>query len=319
MAVAGDQSVSDRSTGASTVGEGSRDVAMAPNPFIDMELAALRGSRYDGAARSRFWTALRLRARENAAARPDLRAELRFERWLGAILALGVGFELWREGVPAILAVVLLPLGWLVVMAWVGVELGLVRHPVTGSPGPRIGPANLMTLYRGWAAVPVLLIGLSRPGPTLAWVALCLAAGVTDFADGLVAVRLGHESRLGRVLDPVLDACFFSAAAVGLARWGLFPTWLAVLIALRYFAPVVGGLALMFIQGRTLPVKHTPWGQRSTVAIGFALLVNWAAGLVAIPIAAILILDGSALLTMALALLSILRDAPTRIAAGERA
>jgi phosphatidylglycerophosphate synthase len=136
---------------------------------------------------------------------------------------------------------------------------------------------------------------------------------LTDLFDGTVAVRLHQESRLGRLLDPVLDAFFFSAAAVSLAHWRLLPGWLAAVVALRYFLPVVGGLALLFVRGRSLPVQHTPWGQRSTLAIGIAMLVTWGSSVLTVPSAVLGGLYVLALATMALALREILRRA---VAAG---
>jgi phosphatidylglycerophosphate synthase len=194
-------------------------------------------------------------------------------RWGGVVASLAVGALGAASGVPAIPALVLPVMWWLILCAWVGVELGLVRHPVTGAPSPRIGSANLMTLYRGWAAAPVLATGLGAAGPTPLWVGLCLVAGLTDLFDGTVAVRLHQESRLGRLLDPVLDAFFFSAAAV------------------------------------SLPVQHTPWGQRSTLAIGIAMLVTWGSSVLTVPSAVLGGLYVVALATMALALREILRRA----------
>ena len=133
--------------------------------------------------------------------------------------------------------------------------------------------------------------------------------GLTDLIDGSVAVRLQHESRLGRLLDPVLDAFFFSAAAASLAHWGLLPAWVAALVAFRYFLPVVGGLALVFIRGRSLPVAHTPWGQRSTLVISVSLLVTWLSSRVRVPVPVELLpaLYALTVLTMILALINILQ------------
>ncbi|HEV3232526.1 MAG TPA: CDP-alcohol phosphatidyltransferase family protein [Candidatus Dormibacteraeota bacterium] len=283
---------------------------MAPNPFVDRELAALREGGYRGPAWRAFGRALAASAGASAAARPELARELGLAR-LGALaVAAAVSLALLADGVPALGAVPLPALAALLLLAWVGVELGLVRHPLTGVPSPAIGPANLMSLFRGWAAVPVLLLGLSLRRPDWLWFGLCLAAGLTDLFDGTVAGRLGQESRLGRLLDPVMDACFFSAAAAGVARWGLMPAWLAALVALRYFVPVLGGLALMLARGRTLPVRHTAWGQRSTLAIGLALTLTWLSSLVALPAPLLPAIYAVALATMALALAGILRRAP---------
>jgi phosphatidylglycerophosphate synthase len=288
---------------------GSTEDVMAPNVFIDERLRELKQAGYGGGALAQFWSQLWRSSRASAAGRPELRRELSWLRWLGLVASLLVGALAVAAGAPALPALVVPAAWWLLLCAWVGVELGLVRHPISGAPSPRIGLANVMTLYRGWVAAPVLVVGLALPGPSLPWVVLCLVAGFTDLLDGTVAVRLHQESRLGRLLDPVMDAFFFSAAAAGLAHWGLLPTWLAALVAVRYFLPVVGGLALLFIRGRSLPVRHTPWGQRSTLAIGIALLVTWASSLLPIAAAVLVALYVLTLLTMGLALLSIFRRA----------
>jgi phosphatidylglycerophosphate synthase len=283
---------------------------MAPNPFVDEQLGRLRGEGFSRQAIAGFASAFWSRARSNGEARPGLVRELRVVRRLGVLVAVVLGLALRAEGVATIPAIVLPPLTWVVLCAWVAVELGLVRHPVTGAPAPRIGPANVMTLYRGWAAVPVLLLAAARSTPTPLWVGLCLLAGFTDLLDGTVAIRLGHESRLGRLLDPVLDACFFTAAAYSLAHWGLLPGWLAVLIGVRYFAPVLGGLVLLFVVGRTMPVRHTPWGQRATMATAGAMLATWLGSLLPLPAWLLPGLYALAVVCMALALLGILRRAP---------
>jgi phosphatidylglycerophosphate synthase len=283
---------------------------MAPNPFLDEQLARLKRDGFSRRALSEFGSQFWHRAALTARERPGLVRELRVIRRVGWLLSLAVGWGIATEGVPFWPAIWLPSLTWLVLCAWVGVELGLVRHPVTDVPSRRIGPANIMTLFRGWTAVPIILLGLNARGPTIAWVVLCILAGFTDLVDGTVAQRLGHESRLGRLLDPVLDACFFSAAAFCLARWGFLPAWMAVLVTARYFLPVVGGLALLFVLGRSLPVRHTPWGQRSTAATALALFVTWLSTLVSIPVAVLLALYAVAVVNMVLALAGILRRAP---------
>jgi phosphatidylglycerophosphate synthase len=280
---------------------------MAPNDFIDDRLRELKDGGFRGPALANFGVQLWRSAKASAAARPDLRRELRWLRWLGLAASLLVGVGMVAAGAPVTPALAVPAIWWVVLCAWVSVELGLVRHPITGAPSPAIGPANVMTLYRGWAAAPVLVLGLTVPQPSPLWAALSIVAGLTDLVDGTVAVRLQQESRLGRLLDPVLDAFFFSAAAAGLAHWGLLPGWVAALVAFRYFLPVVGGLALVFIRGRSLPVAHTPWGQRSTFAISLSLFVTWMSALVRLPVQVLLGLYALTVLTMILALLSILQ------------
>ncbi len=288
---------------------GSTEEAMSPNPFIDAELRRLRDDGFGAMALSRFGADLWRSARQSAAERPELRRELAAARWVGAAVSLLVGGLCLVAGAPAPPALATPLLWWLVLCAWVSVELGLVRHPISGEPSPRIGVANLMTLYRGWAAAPVLVLGLGVSGPTPIWVVLCIAAGITDLVDGTVAVRLRQESRLGRLLDPVLDSFFFSAAAVSLAHWRLLPGWIAIVVALRYFIPVVGGVALLFWRGRSLPVRHTPWGQRSSLLLGLAMFATWLSSLVSVPALFLASLYALALLAMLLALVGIGRRA----------
>ncbi|WIA19224.1 hypothetical protein OEZ85_003864 [Tetradesmus obliquus] len=102
-----------------------------------------------------------------------------------------------------------------------------------------------------WTSLPNLL-SLSRvvSGPVAAHLvltqqwplafALTAAAGVTDWADGYLARRLGHTSKLGSYLDPLADKVLI-ASVVGSMGWnGMLPAWLAVLVVGRDSAQVVG-------------------------------------------------------------------------------
>jgi phosphatidylglycerophosphate synthase len=114
-----------------------------------------------------------------------------------------------------------------------------------------------------------------------------------------------------------MDALLFTATAAGLARWGLLPAWLAALIGLRYFLPLLGGLALMLALGHSLPLRHTAWGQRSTLAVGVALLLTWGRSLLPVPLWLTTGWYVLTLATMVLALGGIARRAPRGGAAPE--
>ncbi len=91
---------------------------------------------------------------------------------------------------------------------------------------------NLLSAIR-LAGVPVflwLVLGPEADG----WALLLLAvSGITDFADGWLARRLGQFSALGQVLDPVADRLYILAVVVGLALRDVVPWWVAVLLPLR--------------------------------------------------------------------------------------
>ena len=57
-------------------------------------------------------------------------------------------------------------------------------------------------------------------------VAVLAVSGITDWADGVIARRSGQVSRLGQVLDPLVDRLTIAATLVGLALRALIPWWL---------------------------------------------------------------------------------------------
>jgi cardiolipin synthase len=67
-----------------------------------------------------------------------------------------------------------------------------------------------------------------------AWALVVLmAAGLTDYLDGMLARRLNQTTRLGQLLDPIADRLYILAVVVGLALREIIPLWLAVLLPLR--------------------------------------------------------------------------------------
>jgi CDP-diacylglycerol--glycerol-3-phosphate 3-phosphatidyltransferase len=75
---------------------------------------------------------------------------------------------------------------------------------------------NALTLAR-LAALPVLLVVLIRAeGPTSVPAAIIFGVvGATDFLDGVLARRLGAESRFGRIADPLADRLLVLTGLVG--------------------------------------------------------------------------------------------------------
>lgn len=135
---------------------------------------------------------------------------------------------------------------------------------------PRLpGIANLVTGSRIVLAVPAYLFAV-RPS-MLAGLALTVAvAGLTDLVDGTIARRFDRPSKFGAALDPVADGFFYGAVAVGLSVGGGYPTWLALVVVVRYLVPnVVGGVLVLL---KRLPaLRHTFFGQLSTTLIAVLL------------------------------------------------
>ncbi len=100
-----------------------------------------------------------------------------------------------------------------------------------------------------------------------------IIAGATDWVDGFLARKLNQVSRLGVLLDPMVDRLYIAAILVGLALADLIPWWLVVLIAFRDIAllALVPSLRRMGISALTV----TYIGKAATFALlwGFPLIL----------------------------------------------
>jgi cardiolipin synthase len=158
--------------------------------------------------------------------------------------------------------------------------------------------ANLFTLMR-LALVPFVIRAIlaGRTGQALA---LFVAAGLTDLADGAAARRLGQATPAGAYLDPIADKCLVSGVFVALAVAGLVPAWFVVLVFGRDLYILVAALILML----ATPLRRFPpsnWGKASTffqIATAVAWMVRNATPGPALDAAATLLLWLSASLTL---------------------
>ncbi len=96
---------------------------------------------------------------------------------------------------------------------------------------------NFMTLSR-IASVPVLVVFLMYPGKaTTALAALIFSlASITDYVDGYLARKLGLETPLGKILDPLADKLLVSSAFIMLVWLHFMPAWIACIIIGRELA-----------------------------------------------------------------------------------
>jgi phosphatidylglycerophosphate synthase len=210
-------------------------------------LAELRGDRYRPAAwrlflASSFACARRTRAIRTREHRQLLTLAVIGAATWGGLAALGLP---WLALIGAAwLALLLLMVDW---------HLGMLESD-TGRPLQKLGAANLISLVRGSLA-PALLAA-----PPTVLLTLLLGAGLSDAIDGPLARALGHQSRLGRFLDPGVDAFVLGAAAVAATRLGLLPWWAACLVLARYAAQWAG-LAVAYFACIELPRPNgfVPW------------------------------------------------------------
>ena len=104
---------------------------------------------------------------------------------------------------------------------------------------------NQITLWRLLAALAGLVIlslhpADGKPGewaPTWVAFALLMLSATTDFIDGAVARATGQVSKLGRLLDPLVDKILICGALVILvaidALRTMIPAWIVAVIVIR--------------------------------------------------------------------------------------
>lgn len=121
--------------------------------------------------------------------------------------------------------------------------------------------ANQLTLLR------LLLIpffALAILGGQYGWgLVLLVAAGMSDFLDGLLARRLQQRTPLGATLDPIADKLLLSTSFVVLAVSGAVPWWLSILVLSRDVLIVAIGLAIIIGAGFR-PFSPSVYGKACT-------------------------------------------------------
>ncbi len=118
------------------------------------------------------------------------------------------------------------------------------------------------------AGVPVFLWLVLGPKADGWAVALLVAAGLSDWLDGVIARAWNQQSLLGQVLDPAADRLYIAATLAALAVRGIIPWWLVALLVAR---EVVLGLALLVLRRyRYGPLQVSLVGKAATLCLLYA-------------------------------------------------
>lgn len=109
--------------------------------------------------------------------------------------------------------------------------------------GEPLHPWTLPNLvgYLRLAALPVFLVLAynTDDGTSVASAAVFWAIAAGDYLDGLLARLTRQYSRMGALLDPLVDRLTILAGAVVCWSFGLLPRWALALLALRELAMLV--------------------------------------------------------------------------------
>lgn len=133
---------------------------------------------------------------------------------------------------------------------------------------------NLLSLVR-LAGVPLFLYLLLGPHADGWALAILMLSGFTDWADGKLARLLDQTSRLGALLDPLVDRLYVITTLVAFVLRDIIPWWVAAILIGR---DLVLALTLPVYRRRGLPPPEVIYlGKAATFALMFALPLTLAA------------------------------------------
>jgi len=136
--------------------------------------------------------------------------------------------------------------------------------------GYRLSAVNLptaITLLR-FCLAPGIALFLAERHFTLA-LGVYLVATLSDVADGWLARRLQQITRLGTVLDPIVDILFNVVVFSGLFLGRVIPAWVLMVALLRYAIFLFGGAYLYLFVG-PVTIRPTLFGRTTgVVMVGF--------------------------------------------------
>ena len=156
---------------------------------------------------------------------------------------------------------------------WILVHIGLMAATGDGAGMKRLPFPVALTLLR-LVSIPAIVLFLTERHWLVA-VCVFVAAALTDVFDGVLARALSLESRIGKVLDPVVDIAFNATVFATLAGVGELPWWVAGLVLARYTLLVFGTVYLYLFHG---PVRIEPTafgkltGVFTTALVGLLIL-----------------------------------------------
>src|SRR5215212_11647200 len=150
--------------------------------------------------------------------------------------------------------------------------------PASTRRGQPLHPWTLPNLvgYLRIAAIPVFLVLAldSSDGRTPATAVLYLWITFGDFIDGFLARATGQYSRLGALMDPVIDRLAALSGAVVCWHFELLPRWALIVLVAREIATVVLARASL---ARGLDLEVSWVGRLATFAVFSGLF--WSLGI----------------------------------------
>ena len=126
--------------------------------------------------------------------------------------------------------------------------------------GPMVVHDKVVTVANGITAA--RLLGL----PLFVWLTVrgslglgfltLVVVGTTDWVDGFVARRFDQVTKIGKLLDPLIDRALLATAGVTLLLLGLIPWWIVALFVLRDVLLLGASFLLFGRDNPNIPVSN---------------------------------------------------------------
>lgn len=233
--------------------------------YVEEYLQDLRRDHFAPCAIAHYVRRSFARAREGMIANPGAARSI----WSLGLIFFALCFvgsaaiALWDERRLALDFFLFTTLAMLPVFAAVTLHLDLLRD----RDGYRLSAVNLptaITLLR-FCLAPGIALFLAQHHYALA-LGVYLAAELSDVADGWLARRLKQITRLGTVLDPMVDILFNITVFIGLFLGSVVPAWVLAMALLRYAIFLLGGASLYVFVG-PVTIRPTLFGRLSGVVM----------------------------------------------------
>jgi cardiolipin synthase (CMP-forming) len=178
--------------------------------------------------------------------------------WLSISISrsIGIRFLVWSSA-------------WLgLVFFWPLVHTSLSRDS-EGTPLAKVTVANFFSLLR-LSLVPGIFILILSKNTGYA-ITLFAAGALSDVLDGFIARILSQQTRMGVVMDPIVDVAFNMSVIWALViSWKLSPV-IGLLITLRYVL-LLGGAAFIYVFRGPVRIRPTVFGRLTAVFLSVMIL-----------------------------------------------
>lgn len=131
---------------------------------------------------------------------------------------------------------------------------------------------NVITLVRLMLLPVFWFLLFATPYHVAALIVYAIAAS-TDWVDGQVARHTHQVSKVGKILDPLVDRLLIAVGVVAIFMLGRLPLWILIFLIGRDLFLLLGGQFLLYKAGKVPPVVYIGKFATAFIMVGFCFLL----------------------------------------------